>query len=134
MAQTDISRAPRPLSWQIVWLSLAFAGLLLVMVGGLAWWAASQIDDEALQRQLRSVRIGLQEISDKIPVEQDSSAQWDDAVTNVRAGNDQWIADNLAEWMSQYYGQDRLYLLDPENRAIRAVEKGLRVPDDNYSV
>lgn len=99
---------------------------------GFGWWAADQIDTAAVEQQRRSVAVGLEEIADRIPVEQDSSAIWDDSVLNLRSGNEPWIKENLAEWMSEYFGHDKVYLLDPEGRVVRAVWHGERVADAGY--
>lgn len=120
----DMSFRSISLSRQISYLSLAFATVLLVVLGTFGWWAASSIDDRSIARQTRAVEGGLDEIMARIPVEQDSSAIWDDAVVNLRAGNQAWIAENLAEWMSDYFGHDRVYILDPNDLPIRAASNG----------
>lgn len=118
---------PTSLSRQITYLSIAFAVTLVAVLGSFGWWAASRIDDRSIARETRAVNAGLHEIALRLPVEQDSSAIWDDAVVNLRVGNEPWIAENLAEWMSEFFGHDRVYLLDPANRPIRAVENGQKV-------
>lgn len=123
---------PISLSRQISYLSFAFATVLLVVLGAFGWWAASSIDDRAMARQSRAVERGLAEIVARIPVEQDGSAVWDDAVVNLRAGNEAWIADNLAEWMSDYFGHDRIYILDANDVPIRAVVAAQLIDDSDY--
>jgi len=80
------------------------------------------------------VQIGLKEIAERVPVEQDTSIAWDEAVTNLRAANDFWIGDNLAEWMSDYFHHDEIYLLDAANVPVRAVRDGKRIPDEDYQL
>lgn len=101
--------------------------MLTIALAILGWWAAVRIDDRSIAREIKAVRTGLDELLDRIPHEQDSSAIWTDAVVNVRAGNDEWIAENLAEWLSEYFGHDRVYLIGPDGEPIRAVERGQRV-------
>ena len=115
---------PTSLSHQINYLSFAFGAVLLAVLGSFGWWAASSIDDHAMAKQERAVQRGLADITKRIPVEQDSSAIWDDSVTNLRAGNGPWIAENLAEWMSEYFGHDRVYILDARNVPVRIVSEG----------
>ncbi len=103
------------------------SGMLSIALAILGWWAAVKIDDRSIARETKAVRTGLSELLDRIPHEQDSSAIWTEAVVNVRAGNDEWIAENLAEWLSEYFGHDRVYLIDPDGEPIRAVERGVRV-------
>jgi diguanylate cyclase (GGDEF)-like protein len=120
------------LSKQISALSLVFAAVLLTVLSSFGWWAASRIDDRSIARESRAVQTGLSEVASRIPIEQDSSAVWDDSVVNLRANNDGWIADNLGEWMSRYFGHDRVYILDAGNRVVRAVAGGARVDPSAY--
>nr|WP_269468088.1 bifunctional diguanylate cyclase/phosphodiesterase [Devosia ureilytica] len=71
---------------------------------------------------------GLEEIEERIPIEQDSSAIWDDAVLNLRENNDAWLAENLAEWVSEYFAHDRVYILGPNDEPMRAVRYGTKQP------
>ncbi|QYO75652.1 putative bifunctional diguanylate cyclase/phosphodiesterase [Devosia salina] len=105
-------------------LSVLIFAMGLLLVAGLGWWAANRIDDGALQRQIRSINRGLTELEVRVPFEQDTSAVWNEAVVNLRAGNQDWIADNLAEWVSSYFGHDRVHLLDPRNEPMRSVSLG----------
>ena len=114
-------------------MSFALAATLVAVLGCFGWWAASRIDDRSIARETRAVRTGLEEFALRIPLEQDSSAIWDDAVINIRAGNEPWLAENLGEWMSSYFGHDRVYLLDPNNTPIRAVHAGSLVELSTFS-
>lgn len=120
------------LSRQISGLSLVFATVLLTALFAFGWWAASRIDDRSVARETRAIQTGLADVASRIPVEQDSSAVWDDSVINLRAQNDAWIADNLAEWMSQYFGHDRVYILDAHDRVVRAAARGTQVDSSTY--
>jgi diguanylate cyclase (GGDEF)-like protein len=108
--------------------------VVAVIVGAVSfgWWAADRIDSASVDQQRRALTIGLQEFADRVPVEQDSSAIWDDAVLNVRADNDAWLAENLAEWVSEYFGHDEVYILDSTDRAVRSVLAGQHVADGQY--
>ena len=123
---------PISLPRQTTYLSIAFAATLVAVLGSFGWWAASRIDDRSIARETRAVNTGLHDIVLRLPVEQDSSAIWDESVVNLRARNEAWIAENLAEWMSEFFGHDRVYLLDPANRPIRAVENGQKVEPASF--
>lgn len=123
---------PTSLSRQISYLSFAFATVLVVVLGTFGWWAAASIDDRSIARQSRAVQRGLSDIMQRIPVEQDSAAIWNEAVLNLRAENGVWIADNLGEWLSRYFGHDRIYLLDPNDQPVRAVAGGVLADTDTY--
>lgn len=122
------------LSLQITRLSLLSVGIVLAVATGLVWWAAEQIDGRALQRQQSSLSIGLADVAERMPVEQDTSAVWDDAVAKVRENDSDWLAENLAEWVSAFFGHELVYLLDPNNDPIRAVVRGERVADIRYEL
>lgn len=104
------------------------SAVLITMLGAIGWWAATSIDDRSISREAKAVRTGLEELLERVPVEQDTSAVWTDSVRNLRINNGPWLADNLAEWVSDYFGHDRVYLLDPENRVLRAAEHGQGAP------
>lgn len=122
----------KSLSSQIAYLSYGFAVTLIVILGSFGWWAASRIDDRAMARQTRSVLTELNELAARIPIEQDSSAVWDDSVVNLRSNNEAWIAENLAEWMSIHFAHDRVYILNPQDRVQRAVASGVQIDDSVY--
>jgi diguanylate cyclase (GGDEF)-like protein len=113
---------------QLTWISVGLGLCLLTVVTLVGWWAVQRIDDRALNDQSALAHAGLQEQADELPLEQDSSAVWDDAVTAVRLNDGPWMAENLVEWMSEYYGHDRVYVLDPDNQPLRAAEDGTAAP------
>ncbi|NGP16498.1 CHASE4 domain-containing protein [Devosia aurantiaca] len=123
----------KSLSSQIAYVSYGFAVTLVVVLATFGWWAASRIDDRAMARQTRSVFAELSELAARIPVEQDSSAIWDDSVVNLRLNNEPWIAENLAEWMSEHFNHDRVYLLNAENNVERAVRNGEQIDEGTYT-
>ena len=106
--------------------------LVLAGLGWFGWWAANRIDDRAIARETRHIQSGLAAIAAQMAVDQDSSIVWDDAVVNLRSHNGPWLADNIAEWMSEYYQHDLIYLLDPDNQPIRAVENGAEAATSGY--
>lgn len=127
-----MTRSPISLSRQISILAFALAGALVALLAGFGWWAASNIDDRSIARETRAVLKGLGEATTSIPLDQDSAVVWDDAVIYTRADDHEWIADNLAEWMSEYYGFDRVYLLDASDRPFHVVEDGVRVDNNHF--
>lgn len=116
------------LAVQLTWISVGLGLCLLLVSIFVGWWAVQRIDDRALSDQSALARAGLQEQADELPLEQDSSAIWDDAVIAVRANDGPWMAENLVEWMGEYYGHDRVYVLGPDNQPVRAAENGTTAP------
>ncbi|WP_193334581.1 CHASE4 domain-containing protein [Devosia beringensis] len=88
------------------------------------WWAAGRIDAWADAQERQSVTAGLDQEKDRLTTEQDSTAVWDEAVLRLEANDQPWIADNLVDWMSQYYGHDRVYVIAPDDHVVRAADQG----------
>jgi diguanylate cyclase (GGDEF)-like protein len=104
--------------------AVAIAMAWVVTLSLLGWWASSEIDGQANQRQNKRAEFGLTELMERLPKEQDSSAIWDEAVSAVRANDGDWMAENLVEWLGEFYGHERVYVLDPNNAPLRAAVEG----------
>ena len=109
---------------QIFWASLLLGFCLVSALAACLWWAAGRIDARAIAEERMTIEAALRQEMERIPVEQNSSAVWDDAVVNIRNNNQGWIAENLAEWMSEFFGHNRVYVISSEGRVIRAAEDG----------
>jgi diguanylate cyclase (GGDEF)-like protein len=107
------------------------APLALAIFFGL--WAATSIDAHRLEQEKRLASAGLQETLDRIAVEQNTSAIWDDSVIEVRARNDDWLAENLVEWVSDYFGHDRVFVIDQFDEVVRAAVRGELADDTEFS-
>ncbi len=103
---------------------LALAVFALVMVVGFGFYAAVQADHVSLERQKIFFANGLQDQIAAVEREQESVSVWDDSVINAKAGNQDWMAENLSVWMYSYYGHNRVYVLDEANRPIHAMHEG----------
>lgn len=106
----------------LVWISLSSALVLFSLLGMATWWAAERLDSKTAVEERRSVVAQLSQEMVRLPLEQDSSAIWDDAVLNLRSNNQAWIAENLAEWLSSFHGHDRVYVVSPNGSVVRAAE------------
>lgn len=113
----------RTLSRQLLWAFL-IVSLWIVSIVLLGWWAASEIDGRSNARQMDHARAALDELLERLPKEQDSSAIWDDAVVAVRDNDGPWMSENLVEWMGEFYGHDRIYILTPDDLPLRTAVDG----------
>jgi diguanylate cyclase (GGDEF)-like protein len=104
--------------------AIAVALAWVLSMSLLGWWAASEIDEQSYARQASRATFGLAEIMERVPKEQDSSAVWDEAVLAVRANDEDWLAENLVEWLGEFYGHERVYVLTPSNDVLRAAADG----------
>ncbi|TIV07165.1 MAG: bifunctional diguanylate cyclase/phosphodiesterase, partial [Mesorhizobium sp.] len=113
-----------PLTHQVTLTVLTLAAFTLAIVVGFGFYAANQADEASLERQKIFIADGLNDQIATVQREQESVTVWDDSVTNVRAGNQAWIEENLSTWMYSYYGHNRVYILDAANHAIHAMREG----------
>lgn len=111
-----------PLKIRVIVAILLCVPIALAVAFGV--WAALRIDADSLVQEQRLASAGLSEAIERIPVEQDTSAVWDDSVLQVAAGDGEWMAENLAEWISEYFGHDRVFILDRNDGLLRAVSQG----------
>ncbi|MDX8529139.1 EAL domain-containing protein [Mesorhizobium sp. MSK_1335] len=121
-----------PLTNQVTLTVLTLAAFALAIVVGFGFYAADQADDASLERQIMFIADGLKDQIASVQREQESVSVWDDAITNVRAGNQTWIEENLSVWMYTYYGHDRVYILDAGNHPIHAMREGKVVDASAY--
>ncbi|UVK43936.1 EAL domain-containing protein [Mesorhizobium sp. AR07] len=121
-----------PLTRQVTLTVLALAAFALAMVVGFGFYAVVQADHASLERQKIFFADGLQDQIAAVEREQESVSVWDDSVTNAKAGNQAWMAENLSVWMYSYYGHNRVYVLDDANRPIHAMQEGKVVPPAVY--
>ena len=126
------TRAPN-LSTRLTWTSVI--GFLAAVAFNLvfAYWAMVTVDNQSMERESRFAASGLRAIFDRVPTEQESSALWDDAVLRVRENDQFWMSENLTEWMGDYFGFDRVYVLDPLNRPIQAMRDSEVLSPDTYA-
>ncbi len=121
-----------PLTFQVTLTVLMLAFFALAMVIGFGLYATMQADRVSLDRQKVFLANGLQDRISAIKREQESISVWDDSVTNAKAGNQAWMAENLSVWMYSYYGHNRVYVLDDANRPIHAMREGQVVAPSVY--
>jgi sensor domain CHASE-containing protein len=103
------------LPWRVSLTVTAVSLLSLVLIVILGWWAMSTVDRGALERELSYANRGLQDSYSRIPIEQESSVIWDEAVERVKANDQLWMTSNLGEWMGSYFGHNRVFILDQDN-------------------
>lgn len=117
----------KPLTSQVTLIVLALAAFSLAMVVGFGLFATLKADRDSLERQKTFVNTGIAAELTEMTRQQTSVAVWDDSVLAARRGDQGWMAENLGEWMYAYYGQDRVYVLDPGGAPIYAMRDGKTV-------
>ena len=128
----QIQNKHRPLTFQVTLAVITAAAFSFVLVFAFGVYAVISVDRIAVERQKTFVRSGLAEQVDNLIREQQSVTVWDDAVLNAKAGNQDWMAENLGEWMHSYYGHDRVYVLDDGNRPVHVMKDGHTLPPSAF--
>jgi diguanylate cyclase (GGDEF)-like protein len=120
------SRASRWRFSAAVLLPAVLALLVTVaVVIGFMFWASSGVDQRSWERQSQLVEHVIQRELDRIPRDQQSITIWDDAVIKTSLEVDpEWIDVNLGAWVVDYFGHDRVFVLNNTDRAIYASNKG----------
>lgn len=113
-----------PLTYQVTLTVLTLAAFALAILVGFGFYVASQADYASLERQKMFIANGLKDQIAAVEREQESVSVWDDSVTNAKAGNQDWMAENLSVWMYTYSGHDRVYILDAANQPVHAMRDG----------
>ena len=120
LSQPGQEHSIRPLASVSLCLTLA----LVLAFAFAGWWAVDRIDTRELAEEQQYIAAGIAARKDRIAIEQDSAAAWDDAVLNLRAGNQTWIAQNLVERMGEFFNHDRVYIIGPDQGVVRAANAG----------
>jgi len=116
---------------------IAGAALLAValLVGGLLLWSTSAVDRVSFDRQQQVVSTVLAESVARVAHDQESVTVWDDSLRQLaaRPRDLAWMDSNLGVWMHGYYGHDAVYILDPADRPVYAMEDGRRIGPEGFA-
>lgn len=109
-------------------------GLLTLLLGSVLYYSTSRSDSLAAGRQTRLVASAFRGAVTAIANDQEASTVWDDAVLRLRARplDYDWLDNNLGIWFHTYYAHDEVYILDPANVPIYAMQAGLRVDAKSF--
>lgn len=120
----DLSRR---LNLWVIGSLLAGGSLVLALLVILGVCIARDVDHAGLLRETRLVEHGLREKIETVTHDQESITIWDAAVVHARLGDQRWLAENVSVWMGDYFGHDRVYLLNPAGALIHAMRDGSMV-------
>ncbi|MAU94677.1 MAG: hypothetical protein CMP81_02140 [Fulvimarina sp.] len=111
--------------------------VILIITGGFVaatvYWSASEADQASLERETRLVRRLVDERIARITRDQMTSTTWDAAVRHLASPVDvEWLDDNLGLWMHDYFGIDRVFILDGSGKSLYAMIDGKSQPPEAY--
>jgi diguanylate cyclase (GGDEF)-like protein len=113
---------------QIILPTIAVLSAMAGLLGAFMFLAADRADDLAAGRQQHLISTVLAQNFFGIPHDQEVTTVRDETVLRVRAPNPDlaWIDANMGIWLYRHYGHDEVYIVDPDNRPIYAMQGGRR--------
>jgi diguanylate cyclase (GGDEF)-like protein len=106
----------------------------IALVAGVLFLATRESDQIASERQSRLVSHALAENFAKITRDQESVSIWDEAVQRTLGELDlDWFDANFGIWLYDYFGHDRTYVLDANNKPIYGMMDGERADPSSYT-
>jgi diguanylate cyclase (GGDEF)-like protein len=120
---------------QIILPTIAVVSAMAGLLGAFMFLAAGRADDLAAARQQHLITTVLAQNFFGIPHDQEATTARDETVLRVRAANPDlaWIDANMGIWLYNHYGHDEVYIVDPDNRPIYAMQEGRRGTLTSYS-
>lgn len=119
-------RAHRAVQTRIA-LTVGFVTLAALLLTSFALYSASRESNAvSIERQLRTTERSIRAIVGELTQQQEMVAVWDDAIEQLGKHelDFQWLDANMGTWLNKTFGQDQVYILDPNDRPIYAgVEK-----------
>lgn len=106
----------------------------IILVIAIMIWSAHESDRISRERDADIAATVLSQSIERVAHAQESSTIWDDAVLKTAAQplDLDWIDLNLGTWFWDYAAIDEVYILDPSNLPIYAMQQGRRTNPANY--
>ncbi|MBL8580130.1 MAG: bifunctional diguanylate cyclase/phosphodiesterase [Mesorhizobium sp.] len=121
-----------PVTSQVTLIVLALAAFSLAMLVGFGFFATLETDRNSLAKQKAFVAAGIADETAELIRQQTSVSLWDDSVLAARNRDQAWMTDNLGQWIYDYYGIDRVYVLDPSGSPVHAMQDGATLAVTSY--
>jgi len=105
--------------------AIACFGMLLLAIIAYAGWTSNQ---SAIERERNLVENAINRSILAQLNEQKSIAWWDDAMSNIRSDymDWEWIDGNFGYFLTETYGHDEVYILNPDSEPVYAFFDGER--------
>jgi diguanylate cyclase (GGDEF)-like protein len=121
-------------SSRVVLPTIAAAFAFVLLLGSFLLYATQETDEIARERQSRLISHLLAESFAKITHDQQASTVWDDAV--LRTAHEPydlaWFDLNLGVWLGEYFGHDRVFILNSADDPIYAMMDAGRTDTSHY--
>ncbi len=111
MSDTGSAKLGRSFSLVIMTSVLVIFAVTMALLGGFVLWTASEVDQNAFDRQSQRVAYFVRGQLDAIPYDQQSVTIWDDTLIALRDKDFRWLHLNIGKWMYDYFGHDESFIL-----------------------
>lgn len=101
-------------------------GVTVALLAGFVLWTASEVDQDALDRQSQQVAHSVRDQLETVPHDQQSVTIWDDMLRAIDRQDNDWLDNNVGIWMHDYYGHDESYIVLAGDRSVYAATGGKR--------
>jgi len=120
----------RKSQWFVKWiLPASVSALLGGMLLAALYWAATETNVVAAERQKDLATIIVSKIQSSVAHDQESVTVWDDAVIKTKERDLDWVDVNLGQWMNTYFGHDAAVVLSANGELIyRFIANSARMP------
>jgi diguanylate cyclase (GGDEF)-like protein len=105
--------------------------ITLMLIG-----STRRANEAAAARQQNLAELVLRQSITQIPYDQESTTVWDDPILKLResALDMEWLDENMGVWLHSYFGHDEVYIVDPTNRPVYAMQNGERTDPAAFNV
>jgi diguanylate cyclase (GGDEF)-like protein len=100
---------------------------------GFVFWSTANIDARALERQSTMFEHVIEAQRERLEHELASIAARDDTVVNTKLMfNANWVDRNIGRWMYQFFGHNRVVILNAISQPLYMMEDGVSIEPQNY--
>jgi diguanylate cyclase (GGDEF)-like protein len=130
--QISATSSDRQLARQLYAAVFLLACVAILPGLALCLWTAQQFDSFAEMRERNLLLRSFEEEIGNVAEQQKVVTVWDDSVIYARARDRKWMDDNLGLWMHDFYGHDRIYVLDEFDAPVHSVVEGETLAPEEY--
>lgn len=128
MSDTESAKLGRSFSLVIMTSVLVIFAVTMALLGGFVLWTASEVDQNAFDKQSQRVAYFVRGQLDAIPYDQQSVTIWDDTLIALRDKDFRWLHLNIGKWMFDYFGHDESFILSGDEAVYASVDGMARDP------
>lgn len=122
MSDTESAKLGRSFSLVIMTSVLVIFAVTMALLGGFVLWTASEVDQNAFDKQSQRVAYFVRGQLDAIPYDQQSVTIWDDTLIALRDKDFRWLHLNIGKWTFDYFGHDESFILSGDEAVYASID------------